>query len=393
VKPSFELQDCWPLELRLLAAAAARRLDAPARARCAALLAEAPDWPRLLQWADAHALAPLLARSLAGLELPLEVAAALHATHQEHVRSNLALAAELGRLAGALRRASVFVVAYKGPALAQRLYGDVGLRSFSDLDLLVDPVQRERAAEVLLAAGYARFRPIADRARQSAGDCEEQFLSHDGRFFLDLHWEIAQPYYSFGSLPEGWKARVHHLSFAGEAVPTFGDGDNLLVLAVHGGKHRWERLSWLADTAAAIDAGGFDWDAVLLAATEMRARYHLLLAATLAHSVFGVDVPESILQAARDAGTPWRFAGAILATYASGRPAPLLARWHYGLRMREDWRDRARVAVRFLTRPGSLELEEPLPAGRAFLYPALRAGRVAARAWKAAAGADRTASR
>jgi hypothetical protein len=388
VKPPFDLQSRWPRELRLLAAAAVRRYDAAARARCEALAAEGVDWPRLRELASAHGLAPLLSRNLGSLPaVPVEVAGALHAELSQNLRFSLSLAAELARLCGALRHAGISAVSFKGPALAQRLYGNVGLRCFSDLDLLVEASERERASEVLVACGYRRIRRITDRARQTAGDCEEEFLSQDGRLLVDLHWEIAQPYYSVGPLPAGWKARLRHIAFGEEQVATFGDSDNLLVLALHGSKHRWERLAWLADFSGALDAGGFDWDAVLLAAGEMRVRYYTLLAATLAHFVLGAEVPEKILLAAYDAGTPWRLAAEIVDSHASDAPLPLLARWSYGFRMRESWSDRARVAVRFLTRPSTPELEDsPLAAGHAFLYPALRAKRIAGRAWKAAVG-------
>jgi hypothetical protein len=395
VKPPFELQACWPPELRLVAAAGVRRFDAVARARCESLVAGAFDWERLYKTASAHGLIPLLAANLSEFSaLPPAFAEALHADLEENIRFNLGLTAELARVSAALRCASIPALSYKGPTLAQRLYGNVGLRCFSDLDLLVEPADHHRAAEVLIAAGYHRFRQIPDRARQAAGECEEEFAGPDARHVVDLHWAVAQPYFSVGPLPAGWKARLRHLTLAGEQLATFGEADDLLVLALHGGKHRWERMAWLADFAAAIDAGGFDWEAVLLAADEMRIRYHFLLAVTLAHFAFAADVPEKILSIAERAGTPWRQATEVIRSYASGDPVSLLSRWSYSLRMREAWSDRAHAALRFLTRPGPLELQDsPLSPGRAFLYPALRAGRVAGRAWKAAVGAGRTGPR
>lgn len=387
MKPPFDLQACWPPELRLLAAAAVRRFDAPARARCERLLAAGIDRERFLALAGPHGLAPLVSHRLASLSsLPPEMAAELSAWLREHVRSSLALAAELAHVHRTLRLASVPAVSYKGPTLALRLYDNIGLRCSGDLDVLVDPADWQRAIAALLAGGYTRLRHTTDRARQAAGDCEEQLLSPDGRTVVDLHWEIAQPYCSIGPLPGGWKARLRHLTLAEELVATFADGDNLLVLAIHGGKHRWERLGWIADFAAAIDAGGFDWDAVEQGARGMRIYHHLLLAVTLAHFVFAADVPEKILLAAHDARAPWRYAGDIMHDAAQG-PAPMLTRWAFSFRMRESWADRGRVAYRFLTRPTTLELEEsPLASERAFLYPAVRAGRIASRTWKAAVG-------
>src|SRR5206468_4850779 len=59
------------------------------------------------------------------------------------------------RLLDALAAAGIDALAYKGPALAMRAYGELGMRAFVDLDLLVRPDDVPRAIEALSAAGYA----------------------------------------------------------------------------------------------------------------------------------------------------------------------------------------------------------------------------------------------
>ncbi len=386
-KPPFHLPSCWPPELRLVAAAAVRDFDAAARRRCEALLSAPLDWEKVLSLAEAHALTPVVAHNVGPLGgVPAEVAAHLRSALEVNTRKSLHLARELARVSAALRSGGVQAVAYKGPVLAHLLYGSLGLRRFADLDLLVDRAERERAAAVLIDCGYARYRNIADKRRQERGDCEEQFVRQDDTT-IDLHWEIVQPYLSVGPLPGGWKARTRELQLAGATVRTFGAREQLLVLALHGGKHRWERLSWLADLSAAIALGGFDWSEVLTAAGEMRIRYHLLLGVTLAHYCFDAAVPESVLHAAHDAGVPWAYATRIADSLGESTTPLLRTRWRYQLRMRERLSDRLRAAARFALRPGSVDLDEHSPQ-HALLYPVVRAARVASRAFRAGAGAE-----
>ena len=374
-----------------MAAASVRRLDDAARARIAALLSPDLDWESVCALAAEHALAPLVYWNLASAAtIPDEVAAALRAGLEANLRNSLLLSAELGRVTSALRQAGVEAIAYKGPALAQRLYGNVGLRCFTDLDLLIERGDRERAAAVLLGLGYQSYRAIADRKRQELGDCEEQFVARNGTLVLDLHWEIAQPYLSLGPLPAGWQQRARTLMVGTTPVRIFAPEDDLLVLAVHGGKHVWDQLSWLADFGAAIDIGDFDWAVALRGADEMRARHHLLLGAGLASLCFDSDVPAAVLDEARQAGVPWRYAQAIAAHYADPQPHGLLSRWAFNLRMRERWSDRVRAAARFALLPGTLELEEEARVGRsALLAPVARVARIAGNALKAAAGAEK----
>ena len=51
-------------------------------------------------------------------------------------------------------RRQLRAVPYKGPVLAQSAYGDLGLRSFSDLDFLISPADFERAKQALAEIGY-----------------------------------------------------------------------------------------------------------------------------------------------------------------------------------------------------------------------------------------------
>jgi hypothetical protein len=390
VTSSFQRQQ-WPRELQLVAAAAVRRLDDAARERIAALLTADLDWEDVCALAAEHAVAPLVYWNLASVAtLPEAAASAFRAGLEANMRNSLLLSAELGRVTSALRQADVDAIAYKGPALAQRLYGNVGLRCFTDLDLLIERTDRERAVPVLLDLGYKSCRTIADPKRQEQGDCEEQFAARGGALVLDLHWQIAQPYLSLGPLPGGWQQRARTLLVGTTPVRIFAPEDDLLVLAVHGGKHVWDQMSWLADFAAALDLADFDWDTVLRGATEMRARHHLLLGATLAHLCFDSAVPAAVLDQARQARVPWRYAQAIAAHYADPQPHGLLRRWAFNLRMRERWSDRVRAAARFALLPGTLELEEEARGGRsALLAPVARVARVAGNALKAAAGAEK----
>ena len=88
-----------------------------------------------------------------------------------------------------LEQAGVSPVILKGPHLAQRLYGDVGMRASNDVDLLVAPEQFHAAVRALELAGY-----------QSEGKAPwisdlplfEASLTplDDWRPPVDLHWRL-----------------------------------------------------------------------------------------------------------------------------------------------------------------------------------------------------------
>lgn len=73
-----------------------------------------PDHERLASTADRHGVLPLLARALSLAGIPSET---VRARARQIVFRNLALAAELVRLVGALRELGIEVLAYRGSSL------------------------------------------------------------------------------------------------------------------------------------------------------------------------------------------------------------------------------------------------------------------------------------
>lgn len=139
------------------------RLDlAPAlEARCAALLAGALDWDKVL--AGAAGLLPLLHRHLSRPALapfvPAEVQADLAEAYRRTSLQNLRKQGLLRRILLAAREAGVPVLLLKGAFLAPWVYGDLGLRPMNDLDLLCR--KEDEAALTGLLEGLGAVKALA----------------------------------------------------------------------------------------------------------------------------------------------------------------------------------------------------------------------------------------
>jgi hypothetical protein len=125
------------------------------------------NWTRVLELAGHHGVIPLLYRTLSSIcaELvPDSILVRLRQKSQACALLNRAQAKELGRLAEAFAEQGVPVLGIKGATLAAAAYGDVTLRDFSDLDLLIPERALGAAQGVLLAEGYERRDPSSDPA-------------------------------------------------------------------------------------------------------------------------------------------------------------------------------------------------------------------------------------
>src|SRR6185369_4684982 len=110
------------------------------------------DWEYLFQLARRHSIVPLVYSQLkVG---PPEVLAKFKQHYIENAARNTVLTAELCRLINLFRDEEIEAIAYKGPALALFAYGDVALRRFVDLDVIVRKSDVLKAREILLKEGY-----------------------------------------------------------------------------------------------------------------------------------------------------------------------------------------------------------------------------------------------
>ena len=89
-----------------------------------------------------------------------------------------------------LNSESITAVPLKGPILAKQAYGNVSLRQFCDLDILVHRAQVRRAKEVLATAGYVNNFGLTSVAEDALIRYQKDFqlASPGSGTIIELHW-------------------------------------------------------------------------------------------------------------------------------------------------------------------------------------------------------------
>jgi Uncharacterised nucleotidyltransferase len=336
------------------------------------------NWPRLGQMAAEHAVHPLLYLRLKHLEvLPRAVLKAMRAQYYATSLSNLKLARELVRLTARLSEAGVPALAFKGPALALRLHGDLSLRQFNDLDLLIHPEDAARAAQMLIAENHwpRHFDP-ADVARSLTRCNEDEFIRPTDLLMIDLHWALGPRYFPYGPPAELVWNRAVHCNLEGGEVLTMGPIDTILFLAAHGTKHGWTNLGAVRDLATALSsANGIDHRQLLDEAARFGCLNMLLLGAFLARSLLGAAIPSAIAERLdREPAINALAIGVERRMFKSLGVRPgLYLDWFVSLRLLQDHGSRLRYFANraFLPAPEDFEFIE-LPQSLYPLYFPLR---------------------
>ncbi|HTY09275.1 MAG TPA: nucleotidyltransferase family protein [Candidatus Edwardsbacteria bacterium] len=259
IKPSPEF------ELLLLCCRA--KLHAPHDARLAALLRAAPDWDLLLRLARRHGMVPLLHRRLeeqAWRGVPQDVGRSIKTAYRAHLIRNLEMTKQLFLLLDLLARRSLRALPVKGPVLAAQAFGDVGLRAFADLDLLIAPEDFWECYRLLRDAGFVPEVELGQRAAltYAAQEAAMGFVNKGNGTAVELHWNFLPRCFGLRyDFDARWDAR-RPVNLERRPAAAMSDDDTFRHLLLHGFKHGWDRLSLVADIAQAGAALRIDWDAI-----------------------------------------------------------------------------------------------------------------------------------
>src|SRR5262249_14805431 len=130
--------------------------------------------------------------------LPSAVKGSLEEAYAANFRHSLWFAAELMRVTQHFAQERIRTIPYKGPVLAQAAYGDVALRNFNDLDLMIAPADYFRAKDALAEIGYQPSKsltPAVERLWLRNG-YECSFDGPAGKNLLELQWALVPYFYA-----------------------------------------------------------------------------------------------------------------------------------------------------------------------------------------------------
>jgi hypothetical protein len=357
---AMRIRQCAPgrvVEFELLRLCARLTVAPRARTRIAGLLSHKVDWNFLITTAHRHGVLPLVYRTLGRIvpdDVPAPAMRRLRNAFHANATRNLFLTAELIRLIDLLSAADIPCIPYKGPALASLLYGDVSLRQFTDLDIIVPVEDVARATALIVSLDYRPVEAMSERRLRACTRTQKdiRLVRGDGLINLEVHWGITTDKDPIRIRPQLLWENLRTCSMAGRSVQTLTPEDLLLILCIHGAKHLWERLGWLCDVAEIVRSHEkLEWNRVLDTARAVGAERILYLGLALASELLGADPPAKVVQAIQTDTVAKPLTEQVKGWLLS-EPAVALdlgERERYFMRLREHSADRLLVALKQAT--------------------------------------------
>ena len=310
----------------ILLLCARRQVDSSIEHRIRTLIASERDFAGIVAAAADHCIAPLVCHHLvaaASQGLPPVWREQLREEFFLNSRRNLFLAGSMFQVLDAFKQNGIRAVPHKGLALAASAYGDITLRQFADLDFLLPQPQIPGAHEILLGLGYhseIQWKSGPDPRRipghyaytkalvgLSGGQTSGVQPTHgsESAITIELHTPVTMRYFPHPLPLDELLLRLEAIEIAGQSIDILAREDALPLLCVHGAKHMWDQLSYIADVSELVQASaGFDWERAIALSGRLGAERMTLLGLAVARRLLDTPLPQDVVdRIARDNST------------------------------------------------------------------------------------------
>lgn len=334
------------------------------------------DWNLVAGLAEQHAVTGFLQRERS--------VAPRRADASATARDNLALSAELAKLAGVFESQRIDVMPLKGPVLGAALYKHEVLKSSTDLDLLVRRRDVLRAKLVLESIGYRLMTvPHWPSDRAYLRNINDELAFRDPKLWLklDLHWNLLPGYFPAPLSEVDVWAQARPGTWGAAQLKTLSPEHQLMFLCAHGAKHLWARLGWLCDLGMLVRVeSGMNWNEVLTQARLSHTTRMTLLGLALVETLLGVELPSSVAGLIAADASVRELAAEVSERFRRGLPATHTASAVFCARVLELPSQQLRLLLGMFVQPTEAEYRNlQMPPALYWAYYPFRPLRLAAK--------------
>ena len=277
------------------------------------ILNDCLNWDYIVESSMRHGISPLLYWNLSkidnGKDAPEEVMAKLRKLYYGNTARNMYLYDELSKVLNAFKDAGIDVIVLKGAFLAEAVYKNIGLRSMSDVDLLVKKGDLSNAKNALVQLGYNPLQYDftqwhADQGRQLTqmhlSPYRKQGLS------IEVHWDIQTLASPFRIDINMFWSNAQQVKIADVYALMLAPEDLLQHLCLHLDQHLRSGaipLRWYSDIAEVIEhyEEKINWEYLIQSSKNQGIEDPIYQSLYIVSNYFETFVPTEILNSLKPA--------------------------------------------------------------------------------------------
>ena len=296
------MHESLDIENSILLACARSKTEIETTNRILQLIESDFSWDNLLKLAAHHRLLPLLHKHMTTIcpdKVPKQAMLDLQQFYNYNKISNLQKITALIQIINLFEKHGIQVLSVKGPLFTHCYYGDIALRAYFDLDILVSLQDFDKACILLNSLGYNYF----------PENIPEQYffklakLSHHGTMVNDagvhveLHWELSGHYRDLLLTYEVMADYFVQTKILGYDLLNLKTEMLLVYLAVHGQQHYWQKYDYICCIAEVIKKNpDLNWKSLTHIADTLQVREVVFLALYLTKKLLIKELDCSIIE-------------------------------------------------------------------------------------------------
>jgi hypothetical protein len=257
------------------------------------------DWEYVLRLASSNKVFPLLYKNIklhCSESIPACTLKQLKKICIKNSARNLSHLVTLFCVVELFKKNDVEILVFKGPVLAESVFGDINLRSFGDLDILLPRKDLRKAILLLINEGFSTDIDLSLAQYEKLVAKGHHAVLVRGNAIVELHWELSGRYFTKAVDFEAVAGRTTISYVKQVPVISLGAEDLLVYLCIHGCRHAWVQLDMVCCVNELVyHTPQLDWELTFKLAKDQGAMNMLTLDLLLASRILDLKLPSPIL--------------------------------------------------------------------------------------------------
>jgi hypothetical protein len=211
------------------------------------------------------------------------------------VKYNMLMTNELLNVLKVFEEKNIDCIPFKGPVLTKLAYGDITLRQYVDLDILINMKDFELVINLLNKLDYnskLNYEISSEKIQDII--CDHLFTKRKSNINIEIHNKLFSTNFPINIPSKIFFDNQQNININNIDVKTFSNEYLLFYLCLHGCKHLFSRLSWLLDIHKIIDSLNIDWEKFIKIVEEHKTKSLVYTSLFLSEELFQTKLPELI---------------------------------------------------------------------------------------------------
>ena len=211
------------------------------------------------------------------------------------VKYNMLMTNELLNVLKVFEEKNIDCIPFKGPVLTKLAYGDITLRQYVDLDILINIKDFELVINILDKLDYnSKLNYEVSLEKIQDIICDHLFIKKKSNINIEIHNKLFSINFPINIPSRIFFDNQQNININNINIKTFSNEYLLFYLCLHGCKHLFSRLSWLLDIHKIISSLNIDWEKFIKIVEEYNTKSLVYTSLFLSEELFQTKLPELI---------------------------------------------------------------------------------------------------